>query len=62
LQTKGIVNATCERHTLFSVVSIEKVLDLFTDATLEKAKAFQTNREEILSNWRSMIEADSTKS
>jgi sugar-specific transcriptional regulator TrmB len=62
LRTKGIANATCERNTLFSVVSIEKVLDIFMEATLKKAKAFQTNRDELLSNWRSMIESDSAKS
>lgn len=62
LRTKGIINVTCERHTLFSAVSIEKMLDLFMESTIAKAKAFQENKDDLLSNWRSMIEADSTKS
>jgi sugar-specific transcriptional regulator TrmB len=60
LQAKGIVNATRERTTQYSAVSLEKVLDLFMKAKIEQAKAFQASKEELLATWRSMIEKSSS--
>jgi sugar-specific transcriptional regulator TrmB len=59
LRAKGMVNATRERPTQFSAVSLEKVLELSMKATIEKAKALQASRKELLSTWRSMIEKES---
>jgi sugar-specific transcriptional regulator TrmB len=58
LRVKGIVNATRERPAQFSAVPLEKVLELSMKAAMEQAKAFQASREELLSNWRSMIEKE----
>jgi sugar-specific transcriptional regulator TrmB len=61
MQEKGIVKATREHPARFSAVSFEKILDLFIETKIEQAKAFQTSKEELLSNWRSLIEKE-TKS
>ncbi len=55
LQARGIVNATCERPAQYSVISLEKVLDLFMKAKMEQAKAFQASKEELLASWQSLI-------
>jgi|WetSurMetagenome_2_1015567.scaffolds.fasta_scaffold01135_3 sugar-specific transcriptional regulator TrmB len=59
LQAKGIVNATRERTTRYSAVSLEKVLDIFMNAKVEQAKAFQASKEELLASWRSIIKKSS---
>ena len=59
LRAKGMVKATSQRPAQFSAVSLEKVLELSMKATIEKAKALQASRKELLSTWRSMIEKES---
>ncbi len=58
LQAREIVNATRERPAQYSVISLEKVLDLFMKAKMEQAKAFQTSKEELLASWRSIIKKE----
>jgi len=59
LQAKGMVNTTFERPARFSAVSLEKILGFFMKAKTEQAKNLQSNREKLLSSWRSMIEKSS---
>ena len=56
LQAKRMVNATHERPAQYSAISLERVLDQFMKARKEQAKALQASKEELLSNWRSMVE------
>jgi sugar-specific transcriptional regulator TrmB len=62
MRAKGLVSATFERPALFSAVSLEKVLDQVMKAKMGQAKNLQSNREELLSSWRSMIQKDSANS
>ena len=55
LQGKGMVTAINERPTLFSAVSLEKIIDQFIIAKKEEAQRIQQNKEEILSSWQSML-------
>jgi sugar-specific transcriptional regulator TrmB len=59
LQCKGCIKATLERPAQFFAVPLEKVLDQSMKEKNEQAKALQASREELLSNWRSMIEKNS---
>jgi sugar-specific transcriptional regulator TrmB len=62
LEAKGMVNATLEPTARLTAVPLEKVLDFFMKVATEQAKALQASRKELLSNWRSMIEKDSSNS
>lgn len=59
LQTREMVKANHELTTQYAAVSLEKVLDQFMKEKKEQAKTLQASREELLSNWRSMIEKNS---
>jgi sugar-specific transcriptional regulator TrmB len=60
LQSKEIVNATRKRPARFSAVPFEKALNLLIQAHLEEARYVEQNREEILSQWNSMMTKNST--
>jgi HTH-type transcriptional regulator, sugar sensing transcriptional regulator len=62
LRDKGMINATSNRPNQFSAVSLERILDLFMKTKTEQAKNLQSNREKLLSSWRSMIEKHSANS
>lgn len=62
LKNKEIVNTTSSLPAKFSAVSLEKVLDLFMKTAMQQAKVFQASRKELLSNWRSINEKDSSNS
>ena len=62
LQTRGLVKASHELTTQYAAVSLEKTLDQFMKEKKEQAKALQANKEELLSNWHSMIEKNSATS
>ena len=62
LRSKEVVNATSNLPAEFAAVSFEKVLDVFMKVAAEQAKALQVNRKDLLTNWRSMIEKDSSNS
>jgi sugar-specific transcriptional regulator TrmB len=59
LQSKGIVNSTLERPARFSAVEFEKVLDLFLKAKMEQAQRMRQNMDELLSDWKSIVIAES---
>ena len=61
LETKGIVNCTRERITLYAAVPPENVVDILIKANLEDAQQMEENREKILSFWQSMIKRNSTQ-
>jgi CBS domain-containing protein/sugar-specific transcriptional regulator TrmB len=54
LQSKGIVSATFERPTRFFAVPFEKALDMFIKAKTEEVQRIQQNKDQILSDWRSV--------
>jgi sugar-specific transcriptional regulator TrmB len=54
LQGKGIVNSTLEHPARFSVVSFEKLLDLFVKAKTEEAQRIEQDKADILSDWHSI--------
>ena len=54
LQSKGIVNATLERPARFSAEPFEKVLDIFVRAKLDEVRKIESNKTEILSEWKSI--------
>jgi sugar-specific transcriptional regulator TrmB len=54
LQSKAIVSATLERPARFSAASFEKVLDLFIRTKLEEAQNIQTEKNKLLSSWKTI--------
>jgi sugar-specific transcriptional regulator TrmB len=54
LQSKAIVSATLEHPARFSVVSFEKVIDLFIRAKLEEAQSIQHEKSDLLSTWQTI--------
>jgi sugar-specific transcriptional regulator TrmB len=54
LQAKGIVNVTLERPARFSAEPFEKVLDIFVRAKLEEVEKIESNKSEILSEWKTI--------
>jgi sugar-specific transcriptional regulator TrmB len=62
LQTKGIIRTTVERPAQFSVVSLEKVLDLLVETKKEQALAWQESKKELLETWHSLIDKESSNS
>ena len=55
LQDKGVVSASSECEGWFSAVAFEEALSLLLEADVEQAEAIKETREELLSEWRSMI-------
>jgi sugar-specific transcriptional regulator TrmB len=62
LRSKGIASATTEHPARFSVIPLEKVLDLFVKAKMEEAQSIEQNKDELLFIWQSMTTADSISS
>ena len=54
LQSKGIVTSTLERPARFSAVPFEKMLDLCVKAKVEEAQSVHRNKDEIISDWKSI--------
>jgi sugar-specific transcriptional regulator TrmB len=54
LQARGIVNVILEKPARFSAEPFEKVLDIFVRAKLEEVKKIESNKSEILSEWKSI--------
>jgi sugar-specific transcriptional regulator TrmB len=54
LKTMGIVFKSSERPATFSALSLENLLNLFTEKRLEQAYAAQLKRSEVLSYWQSL--------
>ena len=61
LQSKAIVTATLERPARFSVASFEKVLDMFIRTKLEEAQNIQTEKNNLLSSWKTIQTGASTE-
>ena len=55
LGEKGIISATVEQPAKFSAIPFGKLLDMLIKAHLKEAQDIEQNREEILSDWHSMI-------
>jgi len=61
LRGKGLLNVTVKRASRFSVVPFEKALDLLVKARLEKAQCIEQNKEEILTQWHTIINDNTAK-
>ncbi len=59
LHAKEIVNATPEFPAIFSVVSLEKLLDLMAKASLEEARRIEQEKDGILRLWKSSVKSNS---
>jgi sugar-specific transcriptional regulator TrmB len=59
LGEKGIVSTTLEQPVKFSAIPFDKLLDMLIKTHLKEAQDMEQNREEILSDWYSMIARDS---
>jgi sugar-specific transcriptional regulator TrmB len=60
LQNKEIVNATPELPAIFSVISLEKLLDLLAKASLEEARRIEQEKDGILRLWKSTVKRNSS--
>jgi sugar-specific transcriptional regulator TrmB len=60
LQDRGVVSAGSGHPVLYSAIAFKEALNLLVEANLEKAKAIKETREELLSEWRSIIKQDNT--
>ena len=59
LQNKEIVNATPDLPANFSVISLDKLLDLLARASLEEARRIEQERDRILRLWKSSVKRNS---
>ena len=59
LQNKEIVNATPELPAIFSVISLDKLLDLLARASLEEARRIEQEKDRILRLWKSSVKRNS---
>ena len=55
LQNKEIVSATPEPPANFSVISLDKLLDLLAKASLVEAQRIEQERDRILTLWKSSV-------
>jgi hypothetical protein len=53
------VKTSGEYPLKYSAVPFEDVLDLFIDVKKEQTKTMQESREEILNNWKAMMQKNS---
>lgn len=60
LQNKEIVTASPELPANFSVISIDKLLDLLSKASLEEAKRIEREKDRIISLWKTSVKHNST--
>jgi len=60
LKNKEIVDFTPEHPAEFSAIPFEKALDLLIKAHLKESQNIEQEKEEILSQWRSIISKSST--
>ena len=59
LQEIEIVKAIREHPIQYLAIPFEEVIDLFIEVKKEQTKTMQKNREELLSNWKTMLEKNS---
>ncbi|HKZ88455.1 MAG TPA: helix-turn-helix domain-containing protein [Candidatus Bathyarchaeia archaeon] len=59
LQDKEIVNATPDLPAIFSVISLDKLLDLLAKASLEEARRIEQEKDGILRLWKSCVKRNS---
>jgi sugar-specific transcriptional regulator TrmB len=60
LKNKEIVNATPEPPANFSVISLDKLLDLLAKASLEEARRIEQEKDSILRLWKSSAKSNSS--
>jgi len=52
LHSKNMVNSAPEPTGKYYAIPLERILDEFTEAAKEQAKALQTSKKELLRAWR----------
>lgn len=60
LQNKRIVNATPEHPANFSVISLDKLLDLLAKSSLEEAQRIEKEKDHILRLWKTSVKNELT--
>ena len=60
LQSKRAITVAIEKPALFSALTFEALLDLWTQASFEQAHAINETKKELLSKWRSSVRRDNT--
>ena len=60
LKNKEIVNATPEPPSSFSVISLDKLLDLLAKVSLEEARRIEQEKDGILRLWKSSAKSNSS--
>jgi sugar-specific transcriptional regulator TrmB len=61
LQKRKIVISTLDHSTQFSALSFRKTMTLLVKAKKEGAQHIEQNKEELLSEWHSMVRGNSAK-
>lgn len=56
LQDKGIVTSIVEDPTVFSVLPLDEVLELYIIINARQAQIIKETKAELLASWRSIIE------
>ena len=62
LRNNHMVNVSRGKPNLFSAVPFEEILELFIKTKKEQQEAWLASKEELLSNWRSLIKKENTGS
>jgi predicted transcriptional regulator len=55
LSNLGIIHFSIKDPSNFTAMPFEDVIDLFIDVKKEQAKTMQESREELLSNWKTVL-------
>lgn len=58
LQTKGVVQATLESPTRFTIVPLENILDSFIKAKKEETAVMENTKHIVLNNWKKISKSD----
>ena len=55
LQNRNIVNVTLEIPAIFSVISLDKLLDLLAKSSLEEAQKIEREKDRVLMLWKTNV-------
>jgi len=61
LSNLGIIQFSIKDPTQFTAMPFEDVIDLFIEVKKEQAKTMQESREELISNWKTILKKNSAK-
>jgi sugar-specific transcriptional regulator TrmB len=61
LSNLGIIHFSIKDPSKFTAMPFEDVIDVFIEVKKEQAKKMQESREELLSNWNTILKKNSAK-